>query len=948
MKRVLLAAALLLTGATAGVTSASPPPDLPQTLRAGAATVDATWHVGASAGQYASDPEPDPADPLRDEWDPNHMATKKAPSYGVASRLTIRALVLQSPGGEPVALVKTDNYLTQDVLTRRAAQLLAERGSAVTYDHLLVSSTHSHSSPYYATPAAGVWLFQDVMDLRMLEYQARAIADAVRTAERRMRPALAGATTVQAPALHGNIAGAGVGEDGSPVGYPLGENDHGVTVLRVDGTDGRPVGTWVSYAQHGESLDGYDLLSADWVAPFERYVDRWTGAPVVFAQGAVGSAEGPYEHAYPKGQVPVDADGVPLVWAHQGYAQAERHGHRLAQAVMRAWRDLGAGRGQDPMSAGAPVRMLTRWIAGPLSHPYPAVSNCRSGRTVDGDPGAPVLGLPDCARASNELGAALPADGLYDALRAAGVPVPSSYDAPSAAVVEENVRLKLQAVRVGDTVLLSCACEPQSDVVKALESRTDDVRGNRWDGFDHGDQRHVTAAWPGRQVRACFKAGTAWSCPDPRDVDGVKRLAVPAAAYARMQAQLHNPADGWDDPTYAPFANSEPADPREVKGNHTRRELDARCGYRVSVGLGHTGDYNGYTVSYREFQARDSYRKALTSYGPHTADYLVTRLMALAANLRCGTPVPAEPTEALARADELRQEAAAQALGRLAAAALDGWSAQVPDSAGPAQPIAPRTRDITRFQAATFRWVGGDNWTDNPVVAVERLRPEAGWVPYADQTGEVQVALDQPGGIAAALAEHRGGTQRWTWTASFEAFDAWPRANDPDGQTPTGTYRFVVRGRIHQDGAVSPYRLVSPAFRVTPWRGVGASPLRVRPDGSVTFTTDPVTYPRTYSSPLRFVRDDGGGKPGAGVLCKTCSFRPWARGSDVVSARVAVLDRRSRVVRTVPAYLVFAVSPGGRSWVSPTDLRPGERAVILPGGLRDGYGETNGAATGQE
>ena len=942
MKRALLVVLLLLTGTLVGTVSASPPPNAPRTLMAGAATVDATWHVGASAGQYASDPEPDPADPLRDEWDPNHMATKKAPSYGVASRLTIRALVLRSTYDAPVALVKTDNYLTQDVLTRRAAQLLAERGSGVTYDNLLVSSTHSHSSPYYATPAAGVWLFQDVMDLRMLEYQARAIADAVSTAERRMRPARAGATTVQAPTLHGNIAGAGVAEDGSPVGYPLGDNDHGVTVLRVDGTDGRAIGTWVSYAQHGESLDGYDLLSADWVAPFERYVDRWTAAPVVFAQGAVGSAEGPYEHAYPKGQVPVDADGVPLVWAHLGYAQAERHGLRLAQAVMQAWRELGAGRGADPMSSDAPVRMLTHWVAGPVSHPYPAVSNCRTGRTVDGDPGAPVLGLPDCARASNELGAALPADGLYDALRAAGVPVPSSYDAPSAAVVEENLRLKLQAVRVGDTVLLSCACEPQSDLIRSLETRTDDVRGNRWDGFDYGDQQHVSAAWPGKQVRACFKAGTAWSCPDPRDLAGAKRLTVPAAAYARMQAQVHNPADGWDDPAYAPFANSEPADPAAIKGNVTKTELDERCGYAVSVGLGHTGDYNGYTVSYREFQARDSYRKALTSYGPHTADYMVTRLMAMAAHLRCGTPLAAEPTEALAQADEVRQEAAAQALGRLAAAALDGWAAQVPDSEGPARAVAPATKDITRFQAATFRWVGGDNWTDNPQVVVERL-VGGRWTRYADQTGEVQVVLDQPGGVAQSLAEHRSGTQRWTWTASFEVFDAWPRATVPGGQTPTGSYRFVVNGAIHQDGGVSAYRLVSPVFQVRPWTGVTARPEpALSSSRALVFSTPQVRYPRTYSSPLRFVRDDGGGKPGGSVLCKTCSFRPWAHGSQVVSALVTVLDRRGRVVRTVRAVLLPDRNET-LSWRVDTRLRKGQVAAILPGGLRDGYGETNGS-----
>ena len=931
VKRVLVGIVALSLVPIAAVSRAATPG-----LLAGAAVVDASWHVGASAGQYSSPQEAN----LDEEWDPNLQHVKNAASYGVASRLSVRALVLQNPGHPPVALVKDDNYLAQDMLTRRAAQLLVEHGSEVTYDNLLVSATHDHNSPYYATPAAGVWLFQDAMDLRMLEYQARAIASAVEKAEKGMRAARLGATTVSFPTFQGNIAGAGVAEDGSPVGYPLHENDHGLTVLRVDALDGDPIATWVNYAQHGESLDGYDLLSADWLAPFQRYVDRATGAPVVFAQGAVGSAEGPYEHAYPKGKVPTVSDAgeaVPAIWAHLGYAQAERGAHLLANAVLAAWRSLGAGRGDAPMADRPVVRMLTHWVAGPVSHPYPSVSNCRTRQTVDGDPGAPVLGLPDCERASHAFGQVVPADGLFDALRSTGLPVPASYDAPSFGSVEENLRLKLQAVRIGDVLLASCACEPQSDLIKAFETRTDDVSGNRWDGMDYASQRAVDAAWPGRHVSACFAAGAAFSCPDPRDVTGAARLTVSAAAFKHMQAQIHNPADGWDDPSYAPLANSEPADPPQIKGNFTSKELAQSCGYAVPVGLGHTGDYNGYTVSYREYQARDSYRKALTAYGTHTADYMLTRLMAMAANLRCGTPIPAEPTAALAAVDEVRQEAEAVALGRLSSAALDGWSAQLPDSAGPAAPIV-QPRDIARFAAATFRWVGGDNWTDNPLVVVQR-RERDRWVTYATQDGEVQSVLDQPGGIATGLVDNRSGGQRWTWTASFEAFDAYPRATLPGGQVPSGTYRFVVSGLIHQGGTVSPYRLVSAPFEVTRWTGVTASSLVRRADGSVAFTTPKVTYPRSYPSPIGFVHDDGGAKPGANSLvCKTCTFRPWAMESEVVSAVVTVVNPRGKAVRTVAAHRV------GGTWVARTHLNRNEQAVILPGGLRDGYGETNGAA----
>ena len=902
VKRLLVALALL-----AGVLSVSARAATPSTqLLAGAATADATWHVGASAGQYASTASP------QDEWDPNVQSVKNASSYGVASRLSVRAIVLQNPGSYPVALVKDDNYLSQDMLVRRAAQLLAERGSKVTYEHLLVSATHDHNSPYYATPAAGVWLFQDAMDLRMFEYQARAIATAVQTAEKRLRPARLGAVVVPFSDFQGNIAGAGIGEDGAPVGYPLQENDHGATVIRIDGVDGRPIATYANYAEHGESLEGYDLISGDWIAPFERYVDRATGAPVVFSQGAVGSAEGPYEHAYPRGKAPLTSDGVPAIWAHLGYAQAERGAHLLADAVIRGWRSA-------RMSSDVKVAMLTHWVPGPVSHPYPSVSNCRTGPTVDGDPGAPVLGLPDCERASDGAGQSLPADGLYGALRATGLPVPANYDAASFGSVEENARLKLQAVRLGRVLLASCACEPQSDLIKAIETRTDKAQGNRWNGFDVASQKHVDAAWPGRSVRACYRVAKGFSCPDPRDYTGAARTVVPAAAFALMEAQINNPADGWDAVGYAAEAGSEPADPKQIKGNFTSHELPARCGYDVSVGLGHTGDYNGYTVSYREYMSRDAYRKALTSYGPHTGDYMLTRLMSLASALSCGTPVADEPLQAAAAADEQRQKAEAIALGQLGSYYLDTWSAQLPSSVGPAAALAQPT-SLQRFGAATFRWVGGDNFSDNPTVRVQR-RVGSRWVDYADQSGEVQVVLDQPASAVTALASNRAGSQRWTWTASFEAYDAFPRATIPGGQVPVGSYRFVVTGNAKSGGTQKPYSLVSQAFSVSRFTGLRGSVVR----SGTTLRFVPGAYPRTYASPISFIGDDKGGLPGAGsVICKTCTFRPWATHP--------VLTR-----------VVWTTSTGRTLVGSSVTLRAGEAAWIAPGGLRDSYGETNQA-----
>src|SRR5436305_14569615 len=96
-------------------------------LRAGVGVVDASWHVGAGAGQYASDNDPSNID---SEWDPNLQHVKQASSYGVQSRLQIRAIVAQDSAGDaPIALVKIDNYLAQDTLQRRIAQILGADGN---------------------------------------------------------------------------------------------------------------------------------------------------------------------------------------------------------------------------------------------------------------------------------------------------------------------------------------------------------------------------------------------------------------------------------------------------------------------------------------------------------------------------------------------------------------------------------------------------------------------------------------------------------------------------------------------------------------------------------------------------------------------------------------------------------------------------------------------------
>ena len=887
--------------------------------KAGVGVADATWNVGSNAGQYGTDR--DVGGELQGGGvDPNMYSVKDQPSYGVQSRLQIRSIVVEGANGTKVALVKADNYLAQDSIQRRVEQLL-DPSLGITRHNILWSATHDHSSPYAITPAAGVQLFEDAFDLRMFEYEARQAAKAITYAATHMVAVRMGATKVHHTAFKGNIVGPQIADDGTPAGYPNHFGDFDLSVLRFDDISNkgkpRPLATWVNWGQHPESLDGYNLITADYMSALQRDVDRATASTMVFSQGDVGSSEGPYDHTFAKPeQLP---DGVYREWAHMGYAQMERGAYELAQSVIAGWQQIGAGDKSVsvPFSTSFPVGVAEDWAPGPVSHPYPSVSNCRTQPTLDGDPGAPILGLPDCQRGGTGVDAP-----VWESLRESGIPVPDHYDAPAFMGVEENLRIHLQAVRLGDVLLASCSCEAQVDLILNLKSRTDAATGNIWDGY----------AWD--QFCDPVAGGATYKCENPKtDNPADRSLTISKAAFDHMKAEIHNDAKGWDDPSYAVQANVEPTDPTQIKGNFTKQELQdvcAKCGgYKLPVGLGHTGDYDGYTVSYREYMNRDSYRKALTSYGAHTADYMVTRLVKMAAFLQGGPPVPADTLDAAAQADEARQEAFAITLGQASNAAYTAYAATLPDDVGPVAPVA-QPKNVSRFDAATFTWVGGSNAIDNPTVVVQREVGKNKWTDTAAQLGEVETFLALPSGFQS-IATYRAGQQQWKWTANFEAFDPFPAG--AANQVTDGRYRFVVDGSIHQGGAVKPYHLESNAFTVSPWGGIQVNDVRVDPGGATSFVVPPITYPRTYTSTAapKFIKDDH-----RTDVCKTCSFRPWASTAAVASAVVTVV-RASGAVQQVSASLV-----GGR-WVASTALQPGDRAFVGVAGVHDTWGEINGA-----
>jgi hypothetical protein len=864
-----------------------------------------TPDVGYCAGQYCDYATDTLGGLISGDFDPFVTHKLKHASYGVQSRLSARAIVVEGADGKRIALLKTDNYLAQDMLQRRVAQLLGNGSSGITHAQILHHVTHNHTSAYSSTLAAGVWLFQDVFDARFFEHQARQMAAAIEHAAANLKPARMAAMEVPHRIYKGNVVRLATANDGTPAGYPLEYGDRGLVVIRFDDlTDParpRPLAAWVNWGEHPESLDPHDLHSADFLAALERHVDRALGAPLVFSQGDVGSAENSGDRAELLaddgricGRWPTEAEaaerndcpagqGTIRDWAHKGYVQTERNVRFLADDILRAWTLAGTAQATVPFSADFTVDWRSVFVPGPLSHPVPTVSNCNSELTFGGNAGVPVLGLPDCSR--NGVPGEGPLSGvsamIYATLKAEGVPVPDHYSAPGFAAVEENLRIHLQALRLGQILLASCACEAQADLILNLESRANDVAGDIYAGFDWACLIPEFRDDP-QYAQACAIQARHFDPNDPEN----NAAQVPGTnftpdAIARMRAQVHNDARGWDAPESALTAESEPADIDAIWGNFTREEIQALGvpGYRLVVGVGHAGDYNGYTVSYREYMNRDHYRKALTAYGPHTADYMVTRLVRMGAALQGGPELAPEPMDALAQADELRQQALARSVGAASAVAFDTWQAGMPNDAGAPEPLQ-QPADITRFAMAQFAWRGGSTAVDNPRVTVQRETAPEVWTDYADQSGEVIVRVEFPDGVPGVLRTY-AGQQEWIWTAGFEAYSAHPARLV---STPPGRYRFCVEGRTRQAFATQDYAFCSEPFMVAVWDGIGIENVAVSAD-AIRFDVAPIVYPRTPGeTAFPFIADNGSAR-----ICDSCTFRPWAQQGAFARAIIEVV-----------------------------------------------------------
>jgi hypothetical protein len=996
------------------------------TVKAGVAVLDGTYHVGSSAGQYATARVSEDGVGEPGPTDPHAQNIRKQASYGVQARESVRALVIRGGDGKLVALVSDDHYIPQDALLKRTAQLASEQtGGALNAGNITMAVTHNHSSPSYSSLDPGVWTFQDVFDFRFFDYYARQNAAALTKAYNDLHDVRVSATASYFDKIQRNPLGPARADDGAPAGFSNSFSDHDLSVIRFENVDDpahpKPLSTLVNLGQHPEFLEGVGLITSEFPGALQRFVDRRKGGVTIFTQNATGNSEIEKETYHPVAEREA--------FDHTMYNQMEWAARQLADGVIANIEDIEAQRPNPdddehfgmtsyhdrfiPWMSSFPVALENRWFPGPISHPYPGVNNCRTDPTMAGD--VKLGTAADCTDVLGFFGLSpspvmelLPGAPAVssDDFEALGIPFPENVSTPSHGALEDTYGVHLQAIRLGDLLLTVCSCEQWTDQAYNIKTRTDRIPDNEWLGFDPTNppaddktsaQNSCKQNGEGTYRDDGTGTGT-WACTTN---PGVK---LPDRTIQLMRSRTLNDAAGWDDPACFELgcgvqAESEPTELPKIRGNYTHDDTTVRGGkaqtadyaathgYKMVVTISMANDYNGYIATYRDYMGRDHYRKALTGWGPHSSDYFATRLARLGHALK-GDPEaqqaidqetdPAKagpgyhPGAVKEVADQQAEEAKVRAVGEAAHAATEAYGATIPDDSAGSPGDVVQPKDIKRFDAATFTWVGGNNYTDNPEVVVERKVGDT-WRVFADQSGEVPTTVAYPnGGDPSEAAAYRTGGQVWKWTATFEAFVSRFRVVDPSGEayraTPAGTYRFRVRGVRRQGGADAQYAITSREFDVAPWDGLtveqakldalrhvtfGAGPSRTVTEsrirgtetpnlGQQSFTIGPVDFPdfardqaatgvlyfnkaRGYSAQSLAQKDD------AEHYCLDCRFRDWLDATGKLRATVTFLGRQGRV------HAVERIRTTDGTFRTERQLGPYEHAEIT---IQDHWGNT--------
>jgi hypothetical protein len=232
----------------------------------------------------------------------------RGPATGVADPLTATALFVQSggPDGHSVAIVACDLEGIDSEWTDEVRDK-ARAATGLTDLEVIVAASHTHYAP--AGPSMdNEGVLEHPLSIAYTHLMVFDIVGAIVLAESRARSAVVRAVVGES---HVGINRRETTEAGDIV---LGHNEDGprdprVALVVVEADDGAEIASLVGFACHPVCLGGECReISADFVGPLRSTVERITGAPLLFLQGAAGdinprtmgvSAQTPLDTALP-------------------------------------------------------------------------------------------------------------------------------------------------------------------------------------------------------------------------------------------------------------------------------------------------------------------------------------------------------------------------------------------------------------------------------------------------------------------------------------------------------------------------------------------------------------------------------------------------------------------------------------------------------------------------
>jgi hypothetical protein len=207
-----------------------------------------------------------------------------APYTSIRDHLYVRAIVLDNHVTR-AALVGVDLIVIDEPLWQEVSQKIAQE-LRCPVENIVLSATHSHSSPY---PEDG----KKPPDLNYAVFRSNlkeAVVVAVREAKAKMQRARVGFDTgasylnVNRDAIHPSTR---LWYQGPNLDGP---SDKTVAVVKFETSSGEPVAVYVNYAMH--AIDYYEMgiLTADFPGVTSRFVERAYGDQVVaiWSAGAAG------------------------------------------------------------------------------------------------------------------------------------------------------------------------------------------------------------------------------------------------------------------------------------------------------------------------------------------------------------------------------------------------------------------------------------------------------------------------------------------------------------------------------------------------------------------------------------------------------------------------------------------------------------------------------------